>query len=418
MNKIFLGVLSVVFLLDFNIDAQQSWFLQNTETDQTVNDITFANLNTGYAVCNGGIFLKTIDGGNNWYQIQGPFNSDLRKVKFFDSMTGLVFSGQGTYKTTNGGLGWELVNIIGTIPGCEIADGNTIYASYRDEQYYGILKSTNRGTGWEGVYPISGLVAGFSFINASSGFAVAFHFGSGYSYLGLYKTTDAAIHWNSDYSVTSNLPNRNPASIFFPSLDTGYFTGKGGNTNTIFRYLRGNIYSYAVTNFQHAVFFINGKTGWTAGENGSVYRTSNAGINWNISPTPITVDLLDIMFINNFTGWAAGENGVIMKTTNGGIPVSIQNINQEIPKDFKLFQNYPNPFNPISKIKFQIAKLTDAKLVIFDVLGREVATLVNEQFQPGTYEVEWDAADYPNGVYYYKLIIDEYTETKKMVLIK
>ena len=97
-----------------------------------------------------------------------------------------------------------------------------------------------------------------------------------------------------------------------------------------------------------------------------------------------------------------------------------------IPKEFALHNNYPNPFNPVTKIKFDIPPSKSYGLVqggmtfltIYDILGKEVATLVSQQLKPGTYEVEWNAAAYPSGVYFYKLTTPDFTETKKMVLLK
>ena len=93
-----------------------------------------------------------------------------------------------------------------------------------------------------------------------------------------------------------------------------------------------------------------------------------------------------------------------------------------MPDNFSLYQNYPNPFNPSTKIKFSIPLLRGVggvtNLTIYDVLGREIPVLVNKQLSPGIYEVEWDGSNYPGGVYFYKLLSNEYTETKKMVLIK
>jgi Secretion system C-terminal sorting domain len=97
-----------------------------------------------------------------------------------------------------------------------------------------------------------------------------------------------------------------------------------------------------------------------------------------------------------------------------------------VPKKFSLEQNYPNPFNPVTKIKFAIplsrgvsdGRSALAKLIIYDFLGRQVATLVNGKLAPGTYEVEWDGTNYPSGVYFYKFVTSEFTETRKMVLVK
>jgi len=102
--------------------------------------------------------------------------------------------------------------------------------------------------------------------------------------------------------------------------------------------------------------------------------------------------------------------------------IGIQPISNEIPVSFKLYQNYPNPFNPVTKIKFSLPRPSEGgghvKLIIFDVLGSEIVTLVNETFQPGTYEVEWDGTNYASGVYYYKIETGDYKVSKKMVLIK
>jgi len=106
------------------------------------------------------------------------------------------------------------------------------------------------------------------------------------------------------------------------------------------------------------------------------------------------------------------------------IPIGIQPISTEVPERFILYQNYPNPFNPSTKIRFSIPLLRGVSegrgvlLVIYDILGRELTTLINEQLTPGIYEVEFDGTNYSSGVYYYKLESGTYTETKKMLLIK
>lgn len=111
-------------------------------------------------------------------------------------------------------------------------------------------------------------------------------------------------------------------------------------------------------------------------------------------------------------------NGLFLGDTT--LFVGIVRTSTEIPENFSLSQNYPNPFNPTTKIKFAISSTSVAQtfLYVYDVLGHEVAVLVNQQLQPGSYETDWDASAYPSGVYYYKLESGSYTETKKMVLIK
>jgi hypothetical protein len=102
---------------------------------------------------------------------------------------------------------------------------------------------------------------------------------------------------------------------------------------------------------------------------------------------------------------------------NFSIITNIQN-NNNIPTSFKLLQNYPNPFNPTTKIKFELPKSNYVTLKIYDAIGREIATLVNEQLIAGTYQVDWDGSNYASGVYYYQLRTGDFVETKKMVLVK
>jgi hypothetical protein len=88
-----------------------------------------------------------------------------------------------------------------------------------------------------------------------------------------------------------------------------------------------------------------------------------------------------------------------------------------------LMQNYPNPFNPSTKIKFEIPSAGqryafDVQMIIYDMLGREVALLVNEELKPGSYSVTFDGSNYASGVYYYTIYAGSFTDTKKMMLVK
>ena len=83
-----------------------------------------------------------------------------------------------------------------------------------------------------------------------------------------------------------------------------------------------------------------------------------------------------------------------------------------------MYQNFPNPFNPTTNIRFDIHKISYTKLIIYDILGREVATLVNEKLDAGSYETVWNSNGYPSDVYFYRLVTEDYSETKKMLLIK
>jgi len=89
-----------------------------------------------------------------------------------------------------------------------------------------------------------------------------------------------------------------------------------------------------------------------------------------------------------------------------------------VPKNFELSQNYPNPFNPTTTIEYSIPKDANVSIKIFDVLGKEVATLVNEQRSAGTYIINWNASNFSSGLYFYRITAGEFTDTKKMFLVK
>jgi hypothetical protein len=98
--------------------------------------------------------------------------------------------------------------------------------------------------------------------------------------------------------------------------------------------------------------------------------------------------------------------------------VGVKRISNEIPEEFFLYQNFPNPFNPTTKIKYDISKSENVKLEVYNVLGKEIKILVNSLQEAGKYEITWDALNFTSGVYFYKLTTADFTETKRMVLVK
>jgi hypothetical protein len=115
----------------------------------------------------------------------------------------------------------------------------------------------------------------------------------------------------------------------------------------------------------------------------------------------------------------SGGNSSYSATWNfATLIIGISNNNNEIPKEFKLYHNYPNPFNPATMIKFDVPKPSEVSLVLYNTIGQELLTLVNSHFAPGSYIVEWNAANFPSGVYFYRITAGSFTDIKKMVLIK
>ena len=162
---------------------------------------------------------------------------------------------------------------------------------------------------------------------------------------------------------------------------------------------------------------MNANTGTVVGANGAVLRTTNSGTNWIAQSSGVVSHLYSVSFSDVLNGTAVGVNGTIIHTTNGGV-AAIQLINNKIPDKYYLYQNYPNPFNPSTNIKFDLPKKSYVRIIIYDILGKTVGTLVDEYKEVGGYQVEWDGSNYSSGTYFYKLETNNYTDVKKMILLK
>ncbi len=132
----------------------------------------------------------------------------------------------------------------------------------------------------------------------------------------------------------------------------------------------------------------------------------------------LSLDLFaGLSFVDATTGWAAGPDGRIAKF-NGDLPTAVLDRVSEIPQAFELSQNYPNPFNPSTTIQFTLARHTNVELKVFDLLGREVAILVDEALGSGTHEVVFDADDLPSGIYIYRIQTGEFVQARKLTILK
>jgi Secretion system C-terminal sorting domain/Beta-propeller repeat len=155
-------------------------------------------------------------------------------------------------------------------------------------------------------------------------------------------------------------------------------------------------------------------------KNGEQLQVARYGGAANLSDaaTCITADTSRHIFVGGYTTTTNnGEDWLTMKYQNGEI-ISVELISSAVPKNFALHQNYPNPFNPVTKITFDLMQASKVRLTIYDILGREVKLLINEQLRAGTYEVSFVPENLATGIYFYELYSEGFKDTKKMTMIK
>ena len=126
------------------------------------------------------------------------------------------------------------------------------------------------------------------------------------------------------------------------------------------------------------------------------------------------IAILIVFIISGISSFATADNKL-----HSNIPLGIGSpINQTGPEDYKLYQNFPNPFNPSTKISYKINQEGFVKLSVFNLVGQEIESLVNEYQAAGKYDIEFNAKDLPSGIYLYKLQVNGYTSVKRMTLIR
>lgn len=412
MKKIFFVLAFSFFVFNF---ANAQWFTQASFPNIYFYDIDFLNINTGYAV--GGFYsspatsqvYKTTNGGNNWICIlnSSAHAGPLWKMSFVNENTGFCCGYTGLHKTTDGGQNWifyDLPRYLNTVTqnysGIKFFNENTGYLGGR---YGMMIKTTDGGQNWISLDTADNDVTSIYFLDIVTGYM---------SVMGskILKTTNGGSNWNVYTNVSS----------FTEMIFTDYYVGYG-TFGFLYKTINGGITWNPVTNTDigaYSICAVNDSLFYVGSESYSkIFKTTNRGINWLSQNLPSSYRPVEgVHFINSNTGYCCSYQ-TIMKTTNGGA-VSINNISSEIPNRYKLHQNYPNPFNPTTNIKYQIQKSGFVTLKVYDILGKEIATLVNEIQKPGTYEVPFSAENLNSGVYFYKIQSGNYSETKRMILIK
>ena len=378
--------------------------------------IDSANDNIMYASSLGGMY-RSSDGGSTWEQRNtGILDNDLFALTMDQKNTNILYAGSYAgmvYKTTDAGLSWAEKSL--GLPGLgkyyiwdlRMHPTNTswIWTNYSGGTNY---QSTDGGEFWSPLtinsQPVRELINGSKtgdILYATVGSPVV-----------LLKSTDSGTSWNYRDTVSITLLTVDPNNSNVLYADSVSYTIKstdGGFTWKKICPVPGK--SYFVNPGNSSIVYI---PSWSYG----VGRSINAGLNFYSYNAGLP-------YVNTFTVCSSEShpNRLFVTTYGGGIYTADQSVsdvaNQNVDiKLFSLAQNYPNPFNPSTKIEYRIPKTGMVSIKVYNILGKEVVTLVNEEKPSGLYTINFNAGNLPSGIYFYTLKAGSFTETKKLILLK
>lgn len=447
-------------------NAGATWNQLPSGTTTNLSAQQFLNASMGWVAGQNGTILKTTDGGSSWASQASGTTSWLNCIYFETANIGWAAGTGGVIiATTNGGASWasQVSGTSATIEGgCFTSTTNGILSCSDGK----ILKTTNSGASWS-AQTLNGSLSlnCVDFITSQAGWVV----GSG-GYIA--KTNDGGATWTSQSSGTS----QNLNGVAFANADTGWAVGDGG---TVRWTTNGGTswqaqFSTTAENLRH-VFVVNTRHGYAVGLNNTIieYATEHAlpiqlasFTATVVQMNTVRLDWRTISEVNNYGfemqrslgtpdvfATLAGSFVAGHGTTSGpqdytwthqsvpagrvyyrlrqvdldgtvhySEPISVDVLTDVReggqPTVFNLNQNYPNPFNPTTRIEFSVAKPALVTLRVFNLLGQEVATLVNEELNAGNYSTTFSGHELSSGVYLYKLDAGGFTSAKKLIVSK
>lgn len=435
------------------------WFVQKDFGTPVIWNFTFINDSIGYIYSHGGPahLLKTTDGGTTWQTIH-TFSATVDDLKFYSENTGWCLEFELTSylsRTTNGGVDWQGFDYFNSFDGflgrVGLIDENTVIVpgEYFTGEYI-IFKTTDGGTTWTEIPVNYELLGGrIQFVTPNIGWIED----SG----NLYKTTDGGYNW--EFQVSTHY------DFFFINENVGWYLDNNQINKTTDGGLTWITQNSGTNNTLYTINFLDQNNGWVSGDSGTIIYSPNGGtpveltlfkaeasgnnifLNWETATETnnrgfeiqrskvgsLKTEWQKVGFVNG-SGTTTEQHSYSFKDENlqsGKYSYRLKQVDfdgtykysdiveaEVAPSAFSLSQNYPNPFNPATSFQYTVGKRQIVTLKVYDVLGKKVATLVNEEKSAGNYRVKFDGSNLASGIYFYQLNAGSYTATKKLILLK
>ncbi len=429
-----LVLILVIFVLTSSISAQ--WRLVQAPTKTDLNSAVQLTDTKAFVVGDNGIMLATNNRGSTWYKFGIDAHSNLNNIRFIDDYTGFIVGDNGLIlKTDCRWRAWDVISVAHNYYNKDVSFSNELNGIVVGYKYLGapeaplsyasILVTHDGGLTWSDKSPMLtgkfNSVVTFDKDNAiavGSAGLVAF-------------TTDRGENWFMRRITNHNLNSVRVCPKTGMKVIVGdngkLFVSKDEDRYRWIDYSIGRFYDItSICQKADNTFVIAAVKKSSLGTNiidrSVILESSEVNGKWREVFSTIAGSLNAINF--------CGSNSAIAVGQRGTIAVYHKNLSQDtlivVDSPAKIeMQNYPNPFNPSTTIKYTVPNVTlsgvegsRVELKIYDVLGNEVATLVNENKPAGSYEVEWNASNLPSGVYIYQLVAGTNTQIKKMLLLK
>ncbi len=396
-----------------------------------------------------GVFCSS-DGGINWIPLKTYLaNTNVQAFAISNSNVFAGTSGDGVFLSTNNGISWSRIDDGLTSPyvyALKISGTNLFSGTLNS----GFFRSIDYGKHWlkYDIDSSSSTVVAFA-VSGTNLFAAT----SG----GVFRSTNNGINW---HAAGSGLPSSNSCGFnTFAVSDSNLFVGTSGGvflttddgiswtatglmhgdvsalaiagTNLIAGTLFDGIFlstdfgshwhpiNIGLTNSYILSLAVYGSYLYAGTFGGGVVLSTDGGKTWQSinSGLPAHSNVSALAVCDSILIAGTNSNGV-WKRPLSEISTSVEVHLKDLPMHFSLYQNYPNPFNPSTTISFILPLKSLVFLKVFDILGREVATLANEEMLAGNHSFNWNAANLASGIYFYRLQAGSFTETKKLILLR